>query len=274
MAERPIPHGGSGDELPLVDKKMKQRDTFEYYLLKKVGKTIKKYGMIQRGDRILVAVSGGKDSFTLLKILNDRRGFYPNMYDLLALHVASNIPCQGAPDRGEMEEYFRSHGYPYRVVETRLKERADGKAGTSTVWCALNRRRVLFDTANRLGFNKIALGHHRDDVIETALMNMFYHAELSTMLPIHELFEGRFSIIRPLYNIPETDTVKFARIYGFPAATCRCPVERETKREMFKRIVKELERTNPKAGVNALRSLENIKTEFLPGSAVKENIAI
>jgi tRNA 2-thiocytidine biosynthesis protein TtcA len=258
-------------DVPLVNKKMKQQDTFEYYLIKKVGKTIKKYGMLEKGDRVLVAVSGGKDSFTLLKILNDRRGFYPNMYEVLALHVASETACEGAADPAVLEGYLKEHGYPYRIVESKAKP---GEKGPSPFWCAMNRRRVLFDEARRLGFNKLALGHHRNDVIETALMNMFYHAELSTMLPAQSLFEGRLTIIRPLYNIPESDTAKFVRVYSFPAVHCRCAIERETKREMFKRIVRELERTNPKAGVNALRSLENVRSEYLPGSVIKEDVVI
>jgi tRNA 2-thiocytidine biosynthesis protein TtcA len=258
-------------DLPLVNKKMKQQDTFEYYLIKKVGKTIKKYGMLEKGDRVLVAVSGGKDSFTLLKILNDRMGFYPNMYDVLALHVVSEATCEGAADTSALEGYLKEHGYPYRIAVSNAKP---GEKGPSPFWCAMNRRRVLFDEARRLGFNKLALGHHRNDVIETALMNMFYHAEFSTMLPVQSLFDGKLAIIRPLYNIPEADTVKFSRVYSFPAVHCRCAVEGETKREMFKRIVRELERTNPKAGVNALRALENVRSEFLPGSVVKEDIVI
>jgi tRNA 2-thiocytidine biosynthesis protein TtcA len=207
---------------PIVNKKMKRSDTFEYYLLKKVGKTIKKYGMIDRGDRILVGVSGGKDSLSLLKILHDRKGFYPNSYEILALHVVSDMPCEGLADEAVLEQHFKKNGYPYMMVKLRL---GPGNRGFNPYWCSRNRRRVLFDTAYRLGYNKIALGHHRHDVIETFLLNMFYHAELSTMLPVQNLFNGRMTIIRPLFNIPESDTKKLARLYGFPTAHCRCPVE-------------------------------------------------
>jgi tRNA 2-thiocytidine biosynthesis protein TtcA len=256
---------------PIVNKKLKNETPFEYYLTKKVGKTIKKYGMIEKGDRILVAVSGGKDSFTLLKILKDRMGFYPNQYELLALHIISDMECDGIADYDAIEGYFQEHGYDYKIVRMQIEL---GKKGPSSFWCSWNRRRVLFDIANRLGYNKIALGHHRNDVIETLLLNMFYHAEISTMLPLKSLFEGRITIIRPLYNIPESDTTKFARKYEFPAVSCRCPFEKETRREMFKRMLKEVEKNHPKALLNAIRALENVKDEFLPGSAVKEDIAI
>jgi tRNA 2-thiocytidine biosynthesis protein TtcA len=258
-------------DLPRVNKKMKNEESFEYYLLKKVGKTIKKYGMIERGDKILIGVSGGKDSLSLLKILNDRKGFYPNCYEFTAMHIVSNLKCEGAMNPRIIEKYFTDNGYPYMIVEMNLEE---DKKIQNSYWCSRNRRRVLFETANRYGYNKIALGHHRDDVIETILLNMFYHAELSTMLPVQSLFKGKMTIIRPLYNIPESDTRKLARIYNFPSVHCRCPVEGETTREMFKRIVKEIARVHPQASINALRSLENIKEEYLPGSVISEDISI
>jgi tRNA 2-thiocytidine biosynthesis protein TtcA len=267
------PRSGSGRpfEVPIVNKKMKNEDTFEYYLLKKANKTIRKYGMIEKGDRILVGVSGGKDSLSLLKILNDRRSFYPNSYEITALHIVSNLKCEGSMDPGVIEKYFKDNGYPYRMIEMTLD---DGKKNRNSFWCSRNRRRVLFETANRFGYNKIALGHHRNDVIETILLNMFYHAEFSTMLPVQRLFEGKITIIRPLYNIPEADTRKLSRIYKFPSVHCRCPVEGETTREMFKRIVNEIGRVHPQAGINALRSLENVKEDYLPGSVILENISI
>jgi tRNA 2-thiocytidine biosynthesis protein TtcA len=133
---------------------------------------------------------------------------------------------------------------------------------------------VLFDTALKQGYNKLALGHHRNDVLETFMLNVFYHAEISSMLPIQDLFQGRLSIIRPLYHIPESDTRYFSKLYNFPATSCRCPVEKEMKREMFKRLLREIERANPRASVNALRSLENIKEEYLPGKLVCEDMVI
>jgi len=200
---------------PMVNKKMRQSDTFEYYLIKKVGKTIKKFNLIEEGDRVLVGVSGGKDSLTLLKLLHDRRGFYPNQYELLALHVVSSLRCEGATDPHVLEDYLREKGYPYLFVRM-----------------------------------------------------------ISSMLPYQELFGGRLAIIRPLYHIPESDTRKFARLYGFPVASCRCPVDREMQRELFKRLLCEIERANPRAGVNALRSLEHVNEEYLPGRLIREDVLI
>jgi len=256
---------------PIVNKKLKGQNAFQYYLLKKVGKTVKKYGMIEKGDRILVGVSGGKDSFTLLKILHDRKGFFPNQYELLALHVVLDLECEGHADPAVLEDYFVSQGYDYKIVRQKVDP---GEKGPSSFWCSRNRRRVLFDTATRLGYNKIALGHHRNDVIETLLINLFYHAEVSTMLPAQRLFGGRMSIIRPLYNLPESDTRKFCFQHGFPAASCRCPSTDETKREMFKRLLAEVEKTHPKAMLNAIRALENVREEYLPGSTVVDDIVI
>jgi tRNA 2-thiocytidine biosynthesis protein TtcA len=208
---------------PIVNKKMKLYDSFEYYLLKKVGKTIKKYGMIEEGDRILIGVSGGKDSLSLLKILYDRRGFYPNTYEILALHVLSDMPCKGLANPEVLENHFITNGYPFKMVKLHL------------------------DPGER-GF--------------------------STMLPVQNLFDGKITLIRPLYNIPESDTRKLARLYDFPTVHCRCPIEKETKREMFKRMIREIERVNSKSGVNALRAFENIREEYMPSSTIRENIEI
>jgi tRNA 2-thiocytidine biosynthesis protein TtcA len=255
---------------PRINKKMRQTDSFEYFLIKKVGKTIKKYRMIEEGDRILIAVSGGKDSLTLLKLLKDSKGFYPNRYEFMALHVVSNLKCEGSVDPDVLEHHLKAGGYPYRFVRMNIEPERRG----GSYWCSRNRRRVLFDTANKLGFNKIALAHHRNDVIETFLLNIFYHAEISSMLPVQALFGGKLKIIRPLYNIPESDTIRFSRIYNLPTASCRCPIEGEMKREMFKRLLTEIEKVNPRAGINGLRSLENINQEYLPGRLVHENIVI
>ncbi len=263
--------GETISEHPIVNKKLKQSDSLAYYLAKKVGKTVKKYGMIEKGDRILVGVSGGKDSLTLLRLLHDRMGIYPNEYELLAVHVALSLRCEGLIDPDELKSYFIKNGYAHKIIKLNLWV---NERGMSSYWCARNRRRVLFDTANRLGFNKIALGHHRNDVIETVLMNMFYHAEVSTMLPLQELFQGRMAIIRPLYAIPEADTVRFARIHNFPSVSCRCPFETETRREFFKRLLLEVERQHPKACLNALRSLENVNERCLPVSSVVEDVVI
>jgi tRNA 2-thiocytidine biosynthesis protein TtcA len=269
--ERSIERSGKMNEKPIVNKKLKSQNAFQYYLLKKVGKTIKKYGMIEKGDRILVGVSGGKDSFTLLKILEDRKGFFPNQYELLALHVVFDLDCEGCADPAALEEYFVSQGYDYRIVRQKVDT---GEKRPNSFWCSRNRRRVLFDTATRLGYNKIALGHHRNDVIETLLINIFYHSEVSTMLPVQHLFGGRISIIRPLYNLPESDTRKFCFQHNFPAVSCRCPSTDETKREMFKRLLAEVEKTHPKAMLNAIRALENVREEYLPGSAAVCDIVI
>jgi len=259
------------DKKPIVNKKMKKTDSFEYYLVKKVGKTIKKYGMIQKGDRIVIGVSGGKDSLTLLKILHQRKGIYPYDYELLALHIPSDMECEGLINTEILRNYFEDHGYPYRIEKMKIKE---GSRGFNPFWCSWNRRRMLFEITRRLGYNKLALGHHRNDVIETVLINMFYHGEISTMLPVQSLFEGKITIIRPLYCIPEFDTRKMAELYNFPAVHCRCPVNRETIREFFKRFINEIERMNPKACVNAQRSLENIVYEYLPLNVKKENVDI
>ncbi len=262
--------GRQQGDAPIVNKKLRDRDAFSYHLAKKVARTIKKYGMIKPGDRVLAGVSGGKDSLTMLQLLHERQGIYPNDYELLAVHVASDLPCDGLIDPRILERHFASVGCDYRIIRAHITP--DPRGGS--YWCSRNRRRILFDTAAKMGFNKIALGHHRNDVVETVLLNMFFHGEVSTMLPRQELFGGRMAVIRPLYVMPERDTARYARVHGFPAVQCRCPEEGETRREMFKRLTGEIERAHPKGMINALRSLENVNLEYLPGRVVEEDMRV
>jgi tRNA 2-thiocytidine biosynthesis protein TtcA len=237
-------------------------------MAKKVAKTIKKYRMISEGDRVLVGVSGGKDSLTLLHLLHERHAIFPNDYELLAVHVASTLPCEGAADPSRIERHFKDTGCAYRIIHNTVPPDNRGRGGA--YWCSRNRRRALFDAADQLGYNRIALGHHRNDVVETVMLNMFYHGELSSMLPRQDLFEGKMSIIRPLYLIPEADTARFCRTRGLEPISCSC-ASGETRREMFKRLVGEIEKQHPRGMINAVRALENVNLDYLPAGLDKDD---
>src|SRR4030042_347645 len=177
----------------------------EFYISKRIGKAIIDYNMLSDGDKIAVAVSGGKDSLTLLRVLNDRRKFVPIKYELLAVHVDMGYPCQHPKILGE---YFTNLGIKYHIEKIDIlkgKTRKD----ISCFWCAWNRRKALFEAANKFGCTKVALGHHKDDIIETILLNMFFQGEISAMSPRQELFKGKIVIIRPLAYVDEDMIRKF-----------------------------------------------------------------
>ncbi|MDI6606434.1 MAG: ATP-binding protein [Candidatus Omnitrophota bacterium] len=231
----------------------------EFYISKRVGRAIIDYDMLAEGDKIAVAVSGGKDSLTLLRVLADRRAFVPIKYELLAVHIDLGYPCQHPKILGE---YFKSQGIAYHIEKVDIlkgKTRKD----ISCFWCAWNRRKALFETANRFGCTKVALGHHKDDIVETILLNLFFQGEISAMSPKQELFKGKITLIRPLAYVEEGMIVKFAKEADFPHEKCSCPNSLTSNRNRISRIIRELERVCPDVKTNIFRSLKRIKKDYL-----------
>lgn len=231
----------------------------EFYISKRVGKAITDYDMLSDGDKIAVAVSGGKDSLTLLRILNDRKSFVPIKYELLAVHIDMGYPCQHPKI---LAEYFKKMGIAYHIEKIDILQGKTRK-DISCFWCAWNRRKALFESANRFGCTKVALGHHKDDIIETILMNMFFHGEISAMSAKQELFNGKIKIIRPLAYVDEDMIVRFAKLAGFPHQKCACPNSFTSKRTKITNIIKGLKKDCPDVKTNIFRSVKRIKEDYL-----------
>ncbi|MDD5238098.1 MAG: ATP-binding protein [Candidatus Omnitrophica bacterium] len=231
----------------------------EFYISKRVGKAIIDYQMIADGDKIAVAVSGGKDSLTLLRVLNDRRKFVPIKYELLAVHIDMGYPCQHPKI---LAEYFKSQGINYHIEKIDIlkgKTRKD----ISCFWCSWNRRKALFETADRFGCKKVALGHHHDDIIETILLNLFFQGEISAMSPKQELFKGKITIIRPLAYVEEDLIRRFAKLADFPHHKCACPNSLTSNRTRIENIIRDLEKVCPDVKKNIFRSIKRIKKDYL-----------
>lgn len=215
--------------------------------------------MLSDGDKIAVAVSGGKDSLTLLKVLHDRKSFVPIKYELLAVHVDMGYPCQHPK---LLAEYFKKMGVSYHIEKIDIlkgKTRKD----ISCFWCSWNRRKTLFEVAHWFGCNKVALGHHKDDIIETILMNLFFHGEISAMSPNQELFDGKIKIIRPLAYVDEDMIVRFSKTLDFPHHKCACPNSITSNRTKITNIIKDLKRVCPDVKTNIFRSVKRIKKDYL-----------
>ena len=232
----------------------------EFYISKRVGKAIIDYGMIVDGDKILVAVSGGKDSLTLLRVLNDRRKFVPIKYELLAVHIDMGYPCHHPKI---LSESFLKHGIDYHIEKVQILKPGQTRKDISCFWCSWNRRKALFETAQRFGCTKVAFGHHKDDIIETTLMNLFFHGEISSMVPKQELFKGKVVIIRPLAYVEESLIVKFAKTADFPHHKCACPNSLTSQRTKISVIINELEKMCPAVRTNIFRGTKRIKQEYL-----------
>ncbi|MDD5135954.1 MAG: ATP-binding protein [Candidatus Omnitrophica bacterium] len=230
------------------------------YISNRIGKAIADYNLIEDKDRILVAVSGGKDSLSLLKLLAERRKWAPIKYELIAMHVETDFRCAGCVHNEKLKSFFKANDVKYHFKKIKVK---DKKKNTSCFWCSWNRRKALFLAADKLGCKKIAFGHHKDDIIETLLLNMFYHGEFAAMNPRQELFGGKIVIIRPLCYVEEEHMRKFAKESGFPSQVCRCPNSETSKRRLMKNMIKTLEKDCEFVRTNIFRSVSRVKEDYI-----------
>ena len=231
----------------------------EFYISKRVGKAIMDYHMLDDGDRIAVAISGGKDSLTLLRLLNDRRKFVPIKYEVLAVHIDLGYPKSCA---SKLEKYFKKIGVKYHIEKVNILKKTKRK-DINCFWCSWNRRKALFEVADRFGCNKVALGHHMDDIIETVLLNLFFRGEISAMCPKQELFKGKIKLIRPLAYVEEHMIKRFAKEEKFPVQDCICPNSVTSNRTKMGKIISDIKRVCPDVKKNIFRSVKRIKKDYL-----------
>ena len=237
---------------------------------KRVGKAIGDYDMIQDGDRIMVAVSGGKDSMSLLNVLQYRQSYIPVKVEILAVHIDSGIPDFPIE---KLKKYFENLDVSYHIEKIDFLNGKDF-SDIDCFWCSWNRRKALFDLAKSKGFNKIAFGHHLDDIVETILLNLFFRAEIGAMKPKQELFGGKLTIIRPLAYEREEIIKLFAEKEGLLGIDqFECPNNDKSKRMMVKKIIQNLEKENKAVAFNIFNSLKNIKDNYLLGSGEKEDLS-
>lgn len=232
---------------------------------KLTGKAIGDYNLIEAGDRIAVGVSGGKDSYTLLHILDALRRRAPIDYELVAVNVDSGFPGYR---KEVIEQHLVDSGFEHQMESTNCYEIIEEKRRPGTSYCsfcARLRRGVLYSLADKLGCNKIALGHHLDDFIETLLLNQFYVGSLKAMSPKLLADNGRHTVIRPLVFVEETDIIRFSREQQFPIVCCACPVcgEVDQKRKRMKGLIRELAQENRHLKKSMIGALGNVQPRHL-----------
>jgi len=231
-----------------------------HYISRRIGKAIGDYDMIRDGDKILVGVSGGKDSLTLLKLLRERQRWSPVKYELFAAHVRTDASYTQQARVRDLKRLCKEMGV--KCVFKKIRILAKDKK-VSCFWCSWNRRKTLFETAAKLGCTKVALGHHKDDIAETTLLNILFHGEFASMNPRQELFKGKIVIIRPLCHVEESHTARFAKEENFTFAPCKCPQMQDSKRQYIKSFIRELERKYPYIKTNILNSISKVKEKYL-----------
>ncbi len=229
---------------------------------KRIGQAMAEYSMLAHGDRVLVAVSGGIDSLVLLWVLHYWQKKAPISYVLCPVHINMDIwtPEREEPDPLlELQKQMELIGLTLHV-EKSLPLSNDLRTCFS---CSKLRRKQLFDLADSMQCNKIALGHHKDDLIETLLLNMFYSGNISTMLPKQELFSGKIALIRPLAHIEKAEIEALGRKVGLAAASNLCPLAGDTRREELQDILEQIYTRIPGAKASLFASMKNIRKEYM-----------
>lgn len=243
-------------------KSLKQK---EHHIRRLVGRAIGDFGLIRNQDRILVALSGGKDSWTLLQILQRLRERAPVSFSIVAVTVHPGFP--GYDTRG-IEAYLREHNYEYRIVHAPVHNLLLEKLSPDDIPCALCariKRGVLYTQASELGCTKIALGHHRDDFIETLLLNQFFNGKIKAMSPLLRADNETHIVIRPLVYVPEDDIIRYSMEAGFPVTCCACPGcgDPDQKRVQIKKMLADLEQAHPGIKASLLAALGDVEHRHL-----------
>ena len=236
-------------------------------LTKRFHKACADYGLIADGDHILIGLSGGKDSLALTELLGRRARIHVPSFRVSALHVRVKERDYHT-DISYLEKFCEECGVPLivRDVEIGVKElRSEGvKENNPCFLCSWYRRKTLFNVAQEMGCNKIAFGHHKDDVVQTLLMNLIYQGAFATMPPMLQLEKMPLQIIRPLCLIEEKDLIQYAAMRGYEKQAKLCPFEHVSAREKAKDLLAQIEALNPEAKDSIWGAMTNIKEEYLP----------
>ncbi|HEY2394959.1 MAG TPA: tRNA 2-thiocytidine(32) synthetase TtcA [Rudaea sp.] len=244
-------------------------------LRRQVGQAIGDYNMIEDGDRIMVCLSGGKDSYTMLDLLRQLQSKAPVRFELVAVHLDQKQPDY---DARILPDYLRSIGMPFEIIEQdtySVVKRVVPEGKTMCGLCSRLRRGALYACAERHGFTRIALGHHRDDLVETLFLNMFHHSKLKAMPPKLQSDDGKHVVIRPLAYCNEKDIADYAALKGFPIMPCNlCGSQETLQRKLIKQMLQDWERRFPGRVENVFRSLTSVAPSQLADSSLFDFAAL
>lgn len=236
-------------------------------MLREMKRTIAKFGLLELGDHVVVAVSGGIDSLTMLDLLANKSPWWAREVRFTPVHIVAGFP-QEEDKFVKLAEFSRERGMEMVIVHhPEIAEIAlSGERPQNPCFvCSRLRRKAILETAEKLGANKIAFGHHREDVLQTLLINIFWGREISTMMPIQPLFGGRFRIIRPMFMINESKVRNYALSHEIGELSAQCPMEGKTKRDYVSDLLNKLEKDHKGTKSNIFRSMFHVKPDYLLG---------
>lgn len=229
---------------------------------RKIGQAMHDYSMLDDGDQVLIAVSGGVDSLVLTWILNYWQQKAPIRYSISAIYIDNGFHSDTSE---KVKEQLCKINVQCQVKKTDFWERAAAAENEKSVCyhCARLRRNLLFSIAEQHDFNKIAFGHHKDDILETFFINLLYAGNISTMVPRQELFEGRINIIRPMAYLEKKDIQNIAKKVNITPVKNPCPKDSDSKRQEARKVVASLSNLDPKVKSNIFAALSNIRQGYL-----------
>ncbi len=253
---------------PLSKKVQYNTNKLRKRLRRLVGTAIADFNMIEPGDRVMVCLSGGKDSYALLDILRNLQAHAPLDFELIAVNLDQKQP--GFPEH-VLPEYLTQIGMPFRIVEQdtySVVKRVIAEGKTTCSLCSRLRRGVLYRVATELGATKIALGHHRDDILETFFLNMFYGGKLKAMPPKLISDDGHHIVIRPLAYCKEKDLATYAEIENFPIIPCNlCGSQKNMQRQAIKEMMQQWDKKFPGRLETMFTALQNVQLSHLADRA-------
>ncbi len=238
--------------MPVIDKDINRL----------VGRALHRYNLLADGDHIVVGLSGGKDSLSLVYILNEWRKKTPFQYNLSAVHI--DLGFDGT-DTGTIQDYCQQLGVPCHVEKTNFGPIAHSPENRENpcFLCSRLRRQRLFEIAHALGANKVALGHNKDDLIETLFLNIFYSGEISTMVPRQPFFKGLITVIRPLAMVDAEKLERFVKRLSVREIENPCPSAKSSRRTEVREMLKTLYQRNRKVKGNIFHALSNVHLDYL-----------
>lgn len=236
---------------------------------RRIGRAMHTYNMIEEGDSILLAVSGGVDSLVLAWVLDFWRNKAPVNYEIQALHIDME-PNEEFPGvlAGKVQEQLEQFRVPSCVVPAAwqppdMSSSSENSSKDVCYHCSSSRRKQLFDFARREGCNKVAFGHHQDDIIETFFINLCYSGNISTMVPRQDLFDGRLSLIRPLSFLNKEDILDIAQALNITPVRTSCPLSEKTRRMDVRNVLGHLYEAIPDAKSRIFAAMSNVRHDYL-----------
>lgn len=226
-------------------------------------KAVKKNNLINSDDNVLVGLSGGIDSLVLLDLLANRKKNFDTVFNLKAVHVnITNIPY--SVDSDFLRQFCEKRNVEFLFIDKEIAIDESKMSDNPCFICSWNRRKLLFNYARENNFNKLALGHHKDDAIETFLINLVYHGTISSLPVSLDMFSGRMKLVRPLMYLNKQQILDYSQVKGYEAKLKTCSFDNKTKRRKITSVLEEMRKFNPYVDANIFKAMSDIYDEYLP----------